>query len=228
MSEAKTEQAIEWEDTGKPYQTAVVDGIRFTITDLCNDNFEVTKIGTNGDVKSLDGFISMENAKSFVSKHLDNIESGSIFYKMSKFQRSNREFMQGCGQVTRDTPGDPGIGTRLSQMKIIWEEIGELLVAMRIDVQDFGKYEEDLYVSLEPFDLTETADALADIIYTCLGMANACGIAMKPVLDEVCENNLLKLKTGTMNAEGKLVKHLEHPKPDIAGLLKTQGWEGGE
>jgi predicted HAD superfamily Cof-like phosphohydrolase len=231
MSELKTERVITWVDAGKPHQTAIVNGVRFTITDLCDDNFEVKKIGINGDVSVLDGFISLAHAKSFVSKHLDNIESGSIFYQMSKNQRSNRQFMEGWGQVTRDTPGDPGPEARLSQFKIMLEEFLEYGAAtgVRLSVDGIDVVSVDdfnISVSDTHFNLVEAADGLADIGYTRNGAANMLGIAMEPIDAEVCENNLFKLKTGTKNAEGKVIKHPDHPKPGIGGLLVKQGWGG--
>jgi len=236
MSEAKTERAIEWEkgdgnfDWWKGESTTFKFRIHTDCTGYLLDIWDTSKSGL--PVFSDGNFRSEQSAKWFCEEYL----RCPLLMEMSETQRSNREFMQGCGQVVRDTPGDPGAEARLSQFKIIFEEVLELVYALNIEVtptlggcpaDEMRCYSFDVdNCKHHTFNLTEIVDALADIIYTCLGMANACGIAMKPILDEVCENNLLKLNTGTMNAEGKLVKRPDHPKPDIKGLLKNQGWEG--
>jgi len=230
MSVAKTERVIEWnydQDTGmwtanigKYWMVVKTYSRGYTYADLYYFDqgsmiFEIRKEGLKSDGEG----------KQLCEEFITGLSDVEIFKAgMSDTQRSSREFMQGCGQVTRDTPGDPGAEARLSQFKIIFEEVLELAEATGMCLNDDMQVIFKGYNKSSPCNLTETADALADIIYTCLGMANACGIALKPILDEVCENNLLKLKTGTMNAEGKLVKHPEHPKPDIEKLLKAQGW----
>jgi predicted HAD superfamily Cof-like phosphohydrolase len=70
------------------------------------------------------------------------------------------------------------------------------------------------------------ADGLADTMVICAGGMAICGIADLPLLREVDDNNLLKLDTGYFDAErGKFIKAKNHPKPDIAKVLKAQGWE---
>lgn len=62
-------------------------------------------------------------------------------------------------------------------------------------------------------DIVKIADGLADQAVVLLGTAVACGIDLEPIYDVVMDNNDLKLKTGTVDTQGKLVKAKDHPNP---------------
>lgn len=87
-------------------------------------------------------------------------------------------------------------------------------------------FEDLTFEKMKPGDLVGMADGLADTMVICAGGMAICGIADLPLLREVNDNNLLKLATGHFDAErGKFIKAPNHPKPDIAKVLKAQGWE---
>lgn len=79
----------------------------------------------------------------------------------------------------------------------------------------------------KPPDLVEVADGLADILVVALGTAVACGINLTPVFEAVMATNWEKFAEGaTMREDGKFVKPPNWQPPDVAGLLRAQGWDG--
>lgn len=73
-------------------------------------------------------------------------------------------------------------------------------------------------------DLPEAADALADLAYVTEGGWLTFGIDPQPVLDEVHRANISKVGGGK-DAEGKKLKPPGWTPPDIARVLREQGWK---
>ena len=123
------------------------------------------------------------------------------------------QFHETFGHPIAETPGLVGEGESGLRYALIKEELDELREA-----QAAG-------------DLVEVADALGDLLYVVYGTALAYGINLKPVFDEVHRSNMSKA-----DADGRPVPHPTVPgkigksdlftPPDIAGVLKKQGWEG--
>lgn len=72
-------------------------------------------------------------------------------------------------------------------------------------------------------DLPGAVDALADIIYVCLGAAVTWGVDMSPIFRAVHTANMAKTG-GSMRADGKILKPDGWVAPDISGELRKQGW----
>lgn len=70
-------------------------------------------------------------------------------------------------------------------------------------------------------DLVRVADGLADLIYVCLYTANAYGIDMEPVWNEVQRTNMAK-KGGPMSPTGKQLKPTGWEPPNIKAILEAQ------
>lgn len=113
----------------------------------------------------------------------------------------------GCDKDNRTTPGNPRKGVGDLRFRLVQEEFGELAIA-----HGDG-------------DVAEVADALADLIYVAIGMALAYGIDLRPVWREVHRSNMAKSGGGTRE-DGKILKPEGWTPPDIAGVLRRQGWEG--
>lgn len=77
---------------------------------------------------------------------------------------------------------------------------------------------------LGKFNMTEFADGCADVSVVTIGSLSAFGIKDAPLLREVDANNQAKIDNGKTDAHGKFVKHPDHKGPDIAGVLRRQGW----
>ena len=58
-----------------------------------------------------------------------------------------------------------------------------------------------------------------DLIYVVIGMCVRYGWALDEAFNRVHENNMLKIKTGTVRPDGKLVKHELHPKVLLKDLV---------
>ena len=77
---------------------------------------------------------------------------------------------------------------------------------------------EELVAALHAQDLVEVADAIADTIYTLIGLGIACGIDLRPVWREVQRTNMLKESDGPGR---KVRKPAGWQAPDIAGALRA-------
>lgn len=74
-------------------------------------------------------------------------------------------------------------------------------------------------------DFPGAVDGLCDLIYVCLGAAVRWGVDLSPIFDAVHRANMAKDNGGT-RGDGKVLKPPGWTPPDIAGLLKAQGWDG--
>lgn len=149
-------------------------------------------------------------------------------------------FHVGMGVDVPTKPVVPSNERLLARAKLLMEEAMEFVEAAGVKVtvpikKDMlfftiiGKqvisFDDLSFSKQEPADLVGMADGLADTMVICAGGLAICGIADLPLLREVDDNNLLKLDTGYFDAErGKFIKAKNHPKPDIAKVLRAQGW----
>lgn len=74
-------------------------------------------------------------------------------------------------------------------------------------------------------DLPEVADGLADLLYLVFGSACIFGIDLWPVFAEVHKTNMAK-EVGKFREDGKIMKPEGWEAPDIAAILREQGWKG--
>lgn len=123
----------------------------------------------------------------------------------------------------------PSSATLELRCRLLLEEVFEFIDAAGFSVLTFDDKPFDVKTAaFEPYtspDMYAMVDAIADIDVVNTGTAIALGVSMDPVLDEVDNNNLLKIATGRRNElTGKFEKHVDHPLPDIEGVLQAQGW----
>ncbi|MFF9818080.1 MazG nucleotide pyrophosphohydrolase domain-containing protein [Streptomyces sp. NPDC014006] len=80
--------------------------------------------------------------------------------------------------------------------------------------------------------LDKLAHELADVVYVAYGTALVHGIDLDQVIAEIHRSNMTKLgPVGQVSrrADGKVLKGESYEAPDVAGVLRRQGWEpGGE
>lgn len=74
-------------------------------------------------------------------------------------------------------------------------------------------------------DIVGAVDGVVDLVYVCIGAALAWGVDLEDIWDEVHSSNMSKEGGGT-RPDGKLLKGPNYRAPDIARLLKEQGWSG--
>lgn len=139
------------------------------------------------------------------------------------------KFMQLAGQELPTSPMIPDANTRLLRARLILEEAFETVRALGFQpMVERYKIDADT-VELDPIppDLIQIADGCADISVVTVGTLLACGIQDEPLLAAVDRSNLEKFAPGaTRRADGKWLKPPDWKAPDIASVLKEQGWEG--
>lgn len=147
-----------------------------------------------------------------------------------------REFHQAFGQPVLDRPQVPSDDRVRLRLRLISEEFFELLRAAATNpiisntvFEAETKVRSFIDTCKVRVDLPELADALADLDYVCEGTRLEFGIDGGPVADEVQRSNLAKVwPDGTVHKSetGKVLKPPSWSPPDIAGVLRAQGWEG--
>jgi predicted HAD superfamily Cof-like phosphohydrolase len=121
------------------------------------------------------------------------------------YEAKVREFMDKHELYSQIIPGHPPMAERLSRIRYILEEVGELVQAI---------HEEDL---------VEIADALGDLLYVVFGCAIAYGIPIDTIFNEVHRSNMTKVKLGPTGKGGKtsgfeppnLYSYLEETKEEL-------------
>jgi predicted HAD superfamily Cof-like phosphohydrolase len=124
------------------------------------------------------------------------------------YQTKVKEFMQTFGQECPPKPTIIDENNRVLRVKLLLEEVLELAEASGVEITadtGSGSYAIDTsslkngYLALQAnnnnVDLVGVADAIADISYVNYGAANAYGIDIEPIEDEVHESNMTKLFT---------------------------------
>lgn len=117
-----------------------------------------------------------------------------------------KEFYLAAGEPVHDSPHYLSEERRLLRMKMMFEEMNELCLAMRNE------------------DIVEVADAIADIIYVTAGTAIEYGLgsALESVLAEVHRSNMAKrFEDGLFHRrhDGKIMKPPDWSPPNIEAML---------
>lgn len=158
----------------------------------------------------------MENMKQVTTPHYDKV----------------KEFMVGARQNPPDAPCIPDAKTRELRARLILEEALETVQALGFEaclrcgdgLESIG-HENDIVFDEGPEpDLSQIVDGCCDIKVVTTGTLIACGVPDVMFQGMVDDNNLEKLRRGTIREDGKLVKPPDHKPPDIAGGLSKLGW----
>lgn len=70
-------------------------------------------------------------------------------------------------------------------------------------------------------NLIDLTDSIADLIYVLIGLANACGVDMRPIWTAVHRANMAK-EGGAMREDGKVLKPEGWVPPDLLTLINIQ------
>lgn len=132
---------------------------------------------------------------------------------MHKAQAQVAEFHKAFGV---DAPEKVQLGIRpsllLLRCRLITEEAAEFVKAA------------------SDYNLTEMADAIADLLYVTYGTAVSLGIDIEPIFDEVHRSNMDKLDSDgkpIIDASGKVLKPKGWTAPEISIKLAEQINEKG-
>lgn len=145
-----------------------------------------------------------------------------------------REFHEAFGQPIVDKPTVPSKERCVLRAALTLEEQLELLVGLGDDHDEPIKKTvahvcRRLLTSEQGPDIVQVADAIGDALYVLYGTAIEFGIDMGPVVKEIHAANLRKLGPDgkpLYDENGKVKKPEGWVGPDIAGVLKAQGWDG--
>lgn len=120
-------------------------------------------------------------------------------------QAKVREFMHSVKHI--DLPVGPTIPPPLVArlcVALIEEELSELREHMH-----------------DAKDIVAIADDLADLLYVVYYAANACGLIMSPIFDEVHRSNMTKMG-GPLSETGKQLKPASYEPPLLEPLVRAQ------
>lgn len=126
-----------------------------------------------------------------------------------------RQFMIAAQQETPLTLTIPSVEVMRLRADLINEELTELITL------GFGDPDSQFQEPTKP-NITEIADAIADLLYVVYGTAIACGIDINPVFAEVHRSNMSKFIDGHLAENGKWIKGPSYTPADIEGVLKRQ------
>jgi predicted HAD superfamily Cof-like phosphohydrolase len=146
-------------------------------------------------------------------------------------QQKVRQFHEVYEQPIGNKPAPIDPQRLILRLQLIAEEFVELLEACGVRDGDIDSLRSDLNFFIadraDNFDMVEAADALGDIAYVVEGMNLELGIDSAKVLDEIQRSNLSKLGEDgkpICRADGKIQKGPNFKEPDIARVLREQGW----
>jgi predicted HAD superfamily Cof-like phosphohydrolase len=149
--------------------------------------------------------------------------------KKTDHQKRVEQFMRLAGQDVLTSPCLPTTAVRLLRAKLIFEEAMETINALGFEVYAIDGMHQVLVdeISIIPSqcgpDLIEIADGCADISVVTIGTLSACGIADRPLLEEVDDSNLQKFGPGSHRREdGKWIKPAGWVPPKIGKVLGEQ------
>jgi predicted HAD superfamily Cof-like phosphohydrolase len=109
---------------------------------------------------------------------------------------------------------------------LIVEEVTETLTAMGCR----WSHDEKGRIALVRIDgaamnFPEAIDGIVDSLVVLVGTAITFGVDLKPIFEAVHAANMAKAG-GPKREDGKQLKPAGWKPPDVAGLLKAQGWKG--
>lgn len=133
--------------------------------------------------------------------------------------------MPGQGEGPPHVPDEARVRLRAA---LIVEEFFETMLSLFGDSQRFAcarvGLREAIGAALVQVNMPELADGLADLDYVVEGTRLEFGINGGPVAEEVHRANMAKVG-GPTREDGKRLKPPGWTPPDIAGVLRRQGWE---
>jgi predicted HAD superfamily Cof-like phosphohydrolase len=127
---------------------------------------------------------------------------------MTPEQKAVKEFHEVMGMEDNKTPTLVDGETAGLRIAVIAEEFNEFIDGVAQE------------------DLVEIADALGDLLYVIYGAANAYGIDLEPVFNEIHDSNMKKIdpETGKVKyrEDGKVLKPKGWKKPRLAPIIEAQ------
>lgn len=150
----------------------------------------------------------------------------------SSINEQVREFHRVYEHPIADKPQIPAEDRLRLRLKLIKEEFIELMRSCLAENSNVNfadmMLESAINAAYIAPDMVEIADALGDLDYVIEGMRLELGIDGEPVADEIHRSNLSKLGEDgkpLKREDGKVAKGPNYTPPDIARVLREQGWQ---
>jgi predicted HAD superfamily Cof-like phosphohydrolase len=140
------------------------------------------------------------------------------------------QFMTAVGQETPLSPVIPNDAVVRMRMRLIAEEFFELMAATFNEnaFSELQRLERGVLEVINDYpvlvDLPEWCDATVDLDYVVEGARISFGVNTQPLWLAVQKANMAKL-AGPTREDGKKLKPEGWTPPDIAQLLRAQGWK---
>lgn len=140
------------------------------------------------------------------------------------------EFHEAFGAPIAWTPTVPPVERRKLRIKLIFEELLELIDASGLELRADGRLLVGQTLSLvevpDTIDLVEAADAITDLRYVVDGTSLEWGVPLEKCLREVHRSNMSKLGEDgkpVLRPDGKVLKGPGFTPPDLATILNLYG-----
>lgn len=78
---------------------------------------------------------------------------------------------------------------------------------------------DELYEAMSNEDVPEMLKEGSDILFVLIGLYVTFGLPIERAFDRVFDDNVLRVKSGTVRPDGKLVKSPLHPKLRLSDLV---------
>jgi len=99
-----------------------------------------------------------------------------------------------------------------------WPPFDVLRMRIRLVNEEWGEFN----TAIAGEDITQIADAVADLMYVLIGMMNAMGVDMRPIWIAVQRANMAK-EGGGSREDGKILKPEGWMEPPLKMILALQG-----
>ena len=140
---------------------------------------------------------------------------------MKKEQEQIREFMVKAGQDTPARPVMPNADVRKLRVKLIAEELCELAESFGFDIEILNG-EVNVFSNGATTNLTESYDAILDLLVVTIGAGVAIGTDLEPGWQEVHRSNMSKFIDGHRREDGKWVKGPSYSPAQLAPIIEAQ------
>jgi len=140
---------------------------------------------------------------------------------------SIKDFMESAGQVVPPEPTQLDATTAELRARLLLEETLETIRALGVEIHLAELGQEHVPIEMEHLRLTSTVpchtlamvDGICDVVYVALGTLVSAGLPFDPFMDEVCENNLSKVRPVAKIVNGKVVKPDNYQPPRLSEIL---------
>lgn len=147
---------------------------------------------------------------------------------LDDLQDKGREFLVKQGKTVPSSPTDhPVMADLRLYARILFDEFMEFVAGAGLIAKSKKTGEIILEKGVDfdinegvVFDLVESVDGLADVVYVANNAASLMGVRLAPPLEEVCDNNLKKFGPGSsIDQYGKLIKPKDHKPPRLDEIV---------